>query len=339
MKKLHGVKEDAKNIYEQHKSHLPEVPKLPLVEATMVPAKSLFKPQELIVGCPETVTSEAIFLQTGSGEVHSFAVDLSGLHSDVVFSVILSNSDKPTDLTGNESGTILVRNGVTATAARKLANQETVWFYHGKPMNDGDMRLHVTIGREQMTFAYYEDGRLYVHGDCPVSRLSVEHIGDVKDVPFYVHIYMKDKSLKPPKPPQEAKPSVPKPTPKSTDNKRTRKEARKKQVHLRTMSEEAYEQLLLETSNAKKRAEAEARANAAEEEAKAAALVYNSRVIVPILDIDGKGYIHESVGEDERKDFGFELIHHSETVAEQEAEASAMQRYGLSRDLEGLKIE
>jgi hypothetical protein len=310
MKKLHGVKEDAKNIYEQHKSHLPEVPKLPLVEATMVPAKSLFKPQELIVGCPETVTSEAIFLQTGSG-----------------------------DLTGNESGTILVRNGVTATAARKLANQETVWFYHGKPMNDGDMRLHVTIGRDQMTFAYYEDGRLYVHGDCPVSRLSVEHIGDVKDVPFYVHIYMKDKSLKPPKPPQEAKPSVPKPTPKSTDNKRTRKEARKKQVHLRTMSEEAYEQLLLETSNAKKRAEAEARANAAEEEAKAAALVYNSRVIVPILDIDGKGYIHESVGEDERKDFGFELIHHSETVAEQEAEASAMQRYGLSRDLEGLKIE
>jgi hypothetical protein len=158
----------------------------------------------------------------------------------------------------------------------------------------------------------------------------------VKGIPFYVHIYMKDKSSKPP---QAAKPTVPKPATKTSDNKRLRKEARKKQVRLKTMREEAYEQQLLETSNAKKRAEAEAKVKAAEEEAKAAALVHNSRVIVTVLDIDGKGYIHEAVGEDERNDFGFELIQHSETVAEQDTEASAMQRQGLSRDLGGLKIE
>jgi hypothetical protein len=338
MKKLHAVKEDVKKIYEQHKRHLPEVPKLPLVEATMVPAKSLFEPQEIIAGRPETVTSEAIFLQTGSDEVHSFAVDLSGLHPDVIFSVILSNSEKPTDLTGNEPGTILVRNGVTATAARKLANQATVWFYHGKPMNDGDMRLYVTIGRDQMTFAYYEDGRLYVHGDCPVSRLSVDHIGNVKNVPFYVHIYTKNKSDKSPKSSQAAKPPVLKSiSPKTTNNKKNRKEARQKRFHLKTMGEEAYEQLSLEASDPKKKAEDDARA--AEEEAKAAALVANPPVIITVLDIDGKGYIHESVGENERNDFGFELIHHSETISEQDIEASELQKHGLSGDFEGLKIE
>jgi hypothetical protein len=52
-------------------------------------------------------------------------------------------------------------------------------------MNDGEMRSHVTIGRDQMNFAYYEvsDDCLYVHGDCPVSRLSTDHVGDVRRVP------------------------------------------------------------------------------------------------------------------------------------------------------------
>ncbi|KAF1848991.1 uncharacterized protein K460DRAFT_83878 [Cucurbitaria berberidis CBS 394.84] len=260
MEKLHTVKRDAKATYEQHKSHLPNVPRIPLVEATMVPAKSLFAPQEIQAGCPVKVTSEPIYLQTGSDEVHSFAVDLSGLHADIVFSVILSNSN---DVLGRESGTILVRNGVTATAARKLANRNTVWFYHGKPMNDGDMRLHVTIGRDQMTFAYYEDGRLYVHGDCPVSRLSAEHIGDVRDVPFYVHIYTKDK-----------------------------------------------------TRNT---------------------TAYKGAVTINVLEIDGKGYIHESVGEDERNDFGFEMIQHSDTTSGQDVEPAA-QDDRLSSALAGMMV-
>jgi hypothetical protein len=192
MAHLQRVKQDATITYEQHKSVLPDIPRIPLIEATTVPAKSLFAPQELVCGSPEMVTSEPIYLQTGSDELHSFAVDLSGLHANIVFSVILSNSSN--DILGKKSDTILVRNGVTATAARKLANKAMKWFYHGKPMNDGDMRLHVSVGRDQMTFAYYEDGRSFVHGDCPVSQLSAEHIGDVRGVPFYVHIYTKDKT-------------------------------------------------------------------------------------------------------------------------------------------------
>jgi hypothetical protein len=33
-----------------------------------------------------------------------------------------------------------------------------------------------------------------VHGDFPVSRLSVDDIGDARGVPFFVHIYTIDKT-------------------------------------------------------------------------------------------------------------------------------------------------
>jgi hypothetical protein len=65
--------------------------------------------------------------------------------------VVLSNSN---DLLCKRSSTILVRDEVTASAARDLTNRNTAWFYHCKPMDDGNMRLHVTIGRNQMTFVY-----------------------------------------------------------------------------------------------------------------------------------------------------------------------------------------
>jgi hypothetical protein len=257
---LKKIKQDAKETYERYKSHLPEVPKIPLVEAIMVPAKSLFPVQDVEVGGEKTITSKAIYLQTGSKEVHSFAVDLSGLHARIIFSVVLCNS---TDLVGKKPATILVRNGVTATAARKLAGQEMKWFYHGKPMNDGDMRLHVSIGRDQMTFVYYENGRLYVHGDCPVSRLGVDDIGDVAGMPFYVHIYTREK------------------------------------VSTRTG--------------------------------------HQSAVTIRVLDISAKGYIHESVGEDERNDFGFELIEPSEAVLESDPEPIA-QDDGLPSKLAGMLL-
>ncbi|KAL1597279.1 Ubiquitin-conjugating enzyme E2 6 [Paraconiothyrium brasiliense] len=263
MENLRTVKDSAFRTYKRYKDQLPDVPRIPLVEATTVPATCLFSPRKIVAGIPELVTSEPIYLQTGSQEVHSFAVDLSSLHPGIVFSVVLSSSK--IDLLGKKSGTILVRNGVTATAARKLAKGTTRWFYHGKPMNDGDMRLHVTIGREQMTFAYYEDGHLYVHGDCPVSRLSAHHIGDVRGIPFYVHIYTKDKTVQEP-------------------------------------------------------------------------------VTIEVLDIGGKGYVHESVGEDERNDFGFELIQSSEAdeVPEHVEKPDMQEREwvdGFMNDLSGLMLE
>lgn len=262
MERLRTVKQGAKKTYELYKDIFPEVPMIPLIEATMVAAKSFFEPQEIIAGSPEMLTSEPLYLQAGSDEVHTFTVDLSGLHSGIIFSVILSNS--PTDLLGKDSSTILVRNGVTVTAARKLANKKTVWFYHGKPMNDGDMRLHVTIGRAQMPFAYHDgaDGRLYVLRDCPVSRLTVDHIGDAKDVPFYVHIYTKDKTV------------------------------------------------------GKKD--------------------YKGPVIVRVRDIERKGYVHESVGENECNDFEFEIVRHEDVVGGQDVESAALD--GLHSELARLTL-
>ncbi|KAI1197815.1 hypothetical protein F5X97DRAFT_167499 [Nemania serpens] len=195
MEKLKAVKSDAVSVYDMYRHVIPSIPSIPLVEATMVPAEQMSFPGTITAKGHTKVTSGPIYLQTPDQRAHTFAVDLSRLHSGIVFSVILTNSQS--DLVGKQSGTILVRNGVTATAARKRANEQTQWFYHGKPMNDGDMRLHVTIGMDQMTMAYYSDGRLYVHGDCPVSRLSPSQIGDVRDVPFYVHIYMNQKSGEP----------------------------------------------------------------------------------------------------------------------------------------------
>lgn len=78
-----------------------------------------------------------------------------------------------------------MRNDVTATAARKLVGKKTQWLHHGKPMNDGDIRLYVSVGRDQMAFAYREGGDMIVHGDCPVSRLRKQDIGHVEGVPFF----------------------------------------------------------------------------------------------------------------------------------------------------------
>ncbi|KAI1811481.1 hypothetical protein GGS20DRAFT_562664 [Poronia punctata] len=195
MEKLASVKRYATEAYRKHKHLIPQVPAIPLVEAKPVPANQLAFPSTITVEKSDVkVTAGPIYLQEAEGaepQTYTFAVDLSQLTSGYVFSVVLSNSE--TDILGKKSDTILVRNGVTATAARKRAKEVTQWFYHGKPMNDGDMRLHVTIGRGQMTMAYYEGGRRYVHGDCPVSLLSPAHIGHVRGMPFYVHIYLKRK--------------------------------------------------------------------------------------------------------------------------------------------------
>ncbi|KAI1348964.1 hypothetical protein F5Y01DRAFT_327786 [Xylaria sp. FL0043] len=158
MKKLNSIKKAAKETHERYKHLLPQLPDIPLVEAKVVPAKQMSFPSTLTAGVDTQTTVGPIYLQVPDQCVHSFAVDLSELHAGTVFSVILSSSE--TDLTGQEPGTILVRNGVTATAARKRAGEEAKWFYHGKPMNDGDMRLH---------------------------------IGDVRGIPFYVHIYLQNK--------------------------------------------------------------------------------------------------------------------------------------------------
>lgn len=52
---------------------------------------------------------------------------------------------------------MIFRNGVTATAAKKLKNGKLNWFYHGKPLNNGDMSVNITITKKQLIFSYMDD--------------------------------------------------------------------------------------------------------------------------------------------------------------------------------------
>lgn len=196
MEKLVQIKRDNALTYQQHKHHVPPVPTIPIVLAAAVDADRMVFPDspdllEVHKRQKEvTSTYGPIFLQDETQAPLSFAVDLSNLQPGVVFSVILTSD--PTDLAGKEQDTILCRNGVTATAARKQFRQTTNWYYHGKPM-DGSTQLWVTITATQFTMAYEQGDKLIVHGDCPISKLSSLEVGDVKGKPFYVCVYMKRK--------------------------------------------------------------------------------------------------------------------------------------------------
>lgn len=192
MGKLHEVKAAARATFQEYRDRLPPIPAIPAIAATPIPAEQMPFPSKITTSEGEKFTSGPIYLQTKDSTAHTFAMDLTGLHPGIVFSIVLSSSTS--DIAGRKPDVIIVRNGVTATAARKRAGESTKWFYHGKPMDEKIARLHVTIGRGQMTLAYEAEGRMVVHGDSPVSRLGVFQIGDVSGLPFYVHVVMKRKS-------------------------------------------------------------------------------------------------------------------------------------------------
>ena len=50
----------------------------------------------------------------------------------------------------------MFRNGVTATAAKKIENKPLTWFYHGKPLNSGDMKVNLTITPNQFAISYVD---------------------------------------------------------------------------------------------------------------------------------------------------------------------------------------
>ncbi len=87
---------------------------------------------------------------------------------------------------------------MTATAAKKLVNKQLNWFYHGKPLNNGDMHLNVTITEKQFVFSYQDEssnGEWIVHGDTPVTCLGKKHVGNLTGQKFYLVIYVKNKNV------------------------------------------------------------------------------------------------------------------------------------------------
>ena len=208
MEKLKGIKRQVHQTYLEHKDRIPGLPVLPTITATSIHAKPFrfthirgHKPtKRLDFTGLDVYVSQPISIQGTRPESWSALLDLNHLHPSVVFSVILSN--KPgTDLFGNENETILLRNGVTGTAAKKVANEKMLWFYHGKPLNDGNLSVSITVTQDQFTMAYHADGTPHdtflVHGDTPISKLGKAEIGDVEGMSFYLNIYLKLKSGRP----------------------------------------------------------------------------------------------------------------------------------------------
>lgn len=122
---------------------------------------------------------------------YSIGIDLSDLQSNksTVFSIVLTTD--PTDLTGKKPDTILFRNGVTGTAAKKEADKKTIWFYHGIPLNDSDLKIIVTVTDYQFTISYLDikTGRYYIHGDYPIAYFREDY-----SKKFYLCLYLKNKN-------------------------------------------------------------------------------------------------------------------------------------------------
>ncbi|KAJ3296179.1 hypothetical protein HK104_001917 [Borealophlyctis nickersoniae] len=206
MERLAAVKKYVAEAFRLYGHLIPRVPEIPTIEAAAIAARpftfptvdattsSAFTVKDL--GREATFTSAPIFLQTNDpANTHTVKIDLSNLHGGIIFSVILSN--KCTDFQGRQKDTILIRNGVTGTAAKKRADGYMRWFYHGKPLNDGSLIIAVTVTDNQFTIAYETEKGYVVHGDCPISYLTPAEIGDVAGVPFYLTIFMKAKYGKP----------------------------------------------------------------------------------------------------------------------------------------------
>jgi len=123
--------------------------------------------------------------------------NLNELTSNYVFSVVLTTN--PDDLTGRKHDTILFRNGVTGSAAIKSnkTNNQTVWFYHGKPLNQTNLKLTITISNQQFTMAYRDistKDKWVIHGDYPIAYLDEKSHPDISGKDFYLVLYFKRKS-------------------------------------------------------------------------------------------------------------------------------------------------
>jgi ubiquitin-protein ligase len=196
MEKLAWVEKEVKRVFNMHSKYFDKLPQIPLIYGVPCYAKTLEFPKLLSTNLnqtPKIYSSNPFFLQTDSSANNvTFSLDLSNLTENIVFSVVLSNSKE--DMIGSKSNTILVRNGVTGSAAKKRKGEEIKWFYHGIPLNRGDLKLTITVANNQFTMVYWEGDKPIIHGDTPISYLGVAEIGDVSRIPFYLNIFLKKKS-------------------------------------------------------------------------------------------------------------------------------------------------
>jgi ubiquitin-protein ligase len=195
MEKMASLERSTYRTYEQYKHLVPEIPVYGKVYAIPVKCRVAQFPASMRTPVnnrqQKIVSSKPFKLQDSI----TCSFDISDLKNNpnVVFSVILSN--RPNDPVGRQRDTILIRDGVTATAAKKTRRGATSWFYHGTPMNKGIHNLTVTVHKNQFTISYLEEetGQMVVFGDSVVSFLREKELQSYND-PFYLSVFMKKKS-------------------------------------------------------------------------------------------------------------------------------------------------
>lgn len=123
----------------------------------------------------------------------TFNLDDLKTNQDTVFSLVVTNN--PNDLVGKKNNTILIRDGVTATAAIKKFGESTKWFYHGIPMNEDINIINITLALNQLTLSYKdkETNEMYIYGDSPLSQLHTNTLGKIDD-DFYLVLFLKNKN-------------------------------------------------------------------------------------------------------------------------------------------------
>lgn len=202
MEKMKDINKAVEDALRKYGSRIKTLPQPPLVKATPILGAHEFKFEfqfgqvEFPIGLDKTYTSQPFYLQTGHPFTRSMFLDLDDLHGGVVFSIVLSNK-RGTDLTGNKKDTVLVRNGVTGTSARKRIDKAIRWNYHGKPLLEKGLQLCITVTESEFTLSYKSRetcGDYVIHGDTYVSKLDKNSIGDVAGKPFYLNLYVKYKS-------------------------------------------------------------------------------------------------------------------------------------------------
>jgi ubiquitin-protein ligase len=198
---MESLKSSYDNVIETlntYKNYLPKIPLIPAIRSRECYSEPIKFPREIkfensgeMFEAFETVGT----FNLQSHTTYSVGFDLSELTDNYVLSFIITNN--PRDLTGKKKETILFRNGVTATAARKIpAYNETLWYYHGKPLNQGNLKLAVTISHDAITLSYKDmttNNKWYIHGDTSLSSLDKEIVGDISDEQFYFVLYCKRK--------------------------------------------------------------------------------------------------------------------------------------------------
>ena len=205
MEKLAGLKKTTVSTYDfyRKKGLVPEIPDYGKVPAKKVRCGNFVLPLTMQTVSPSynsyngrTFGQQKLFTSRPFKLSDSLTVNLDvtelAKNPYVVFSVILSNA--PNDPVGRKRGTILIRDGVTATAAKKVRHGATKWFYHGTPMNEGMSRFNVTIHNNQFTMSYLdnESGQMVVFGDSVVSFLREKELKANQDN-FYLTIFLKNK--------------------------------------------------------------------------------------------------------------------------------------------------